>query len=87
MLQAVDGLQGLLKNKKVIRKGNDYYLELSSRKPVLFLDLYHPKLTFSDRGFSLMPKEKILIKMNGKGVDKIKADEIRIFTLNDYLNG
>jgi beta-mannosidase len=74
-------------NKRVRRKGNDYYLELSSRKPVLFLDLYHPKLTFSDRGFSLMPKEKILIKMNGKGVDKIKADEIRIFTLNDFLNG
>ncbi|MCX6173136.1 MAG: hypothetical protein NTZ27_00065 [Ignavibacteriales bacterium] len=73
-------------NKKVIRKGNDYYLELNSSKPALFLDFYHPKLTFSDRGFSLMPREKVLIKMSGKGVDKIQADEIKVFTLNDYLN-
>ena len=74
-------------NQKIISKGDDLYLELKSRKPVLFADPYHPKLTFSDRGFFIMPKEKVLIKINGKGADKIKAGEIRVFTLNDYLNG
>jgi hypothetical protein len=33
-----------------------------------------------------MPNERIMIKMNGKGIDKIKADEIKLFSLNDYLN-
>lgn len=73
-------------NKKNIMKGNDSYLEISTNKPALFLDLYHPKLIFSERGFSVMPKEKILIKMSGKDAGKIKADEIKVFTLNDYMN-
>jgi beta-mannosidase len=73
-------------DKKVILKENSYYLEISSRKPALFLDPYHPKLIFSNRGFSLMPREIILVKLEGKSVEKIKFDEIKIFTLNDYLN-
>jgi len=73
-------------NKKIISKKNERYLELTSRKPALFVDMYHPKITFSDKGFFLMPREKVLIKMEGKGVNKIEVDEIKIFTLNDYLN-
>lgn len=74
-------------NLKIIRKEKDIYLELKSGKPVLFVDPYHPQLTFSDRGFFLMPKERELIKITGKSAGKVKADEIRVFTLNDYLNG
>lgn len=73
-------------NKKIIKKGNDFYLLLNSAKPALFVDFYHQKLTFSDRGFSLLPGEKVLIKISGKGVGKIKVDEIKVFILNDYLN-
>lgn len=73
-------------HKKIIIKENDYYLEISTAKAALFLDFYHPRLIFSERGFSLMPREKVLIKMSGKNVNKVKADEIIIFTLNDYLN-
>ncbi|MCL4548694.1 MAG: hypothetical protein M1495_09010 [Bacteroidetes bacterium] len=72
--------------KKIVMKGNDYYLGVSTAKPALFMDFYHPRLIFSERGFSLMPQEKVLIKMSGKDVNKVKTDEIKIFTLNDYLN-
>jgi beta-mannosidase len=73
-------------NKKIIKKGNDFYFLLKSSKPALFIDFYHPELTFSDRGFSLMPGEKIMVKISGKGVGKVKTDEIKVFTLNNYLN-
>ncbi len=79
-------LPALQINKKIIVKRNEHFLEVTSRKPALFLDPYHPKLTFSERGFCLMPNERILIKINGKGSERIKADEIKLYSLNDYLN-
>lgn len=73
-------------SKNIIKKGNDFYFLLNSAKPALFIDFYHPKLTFSDRGFSLLPGEKVMIKISGKGVGKVKTDEIKVFVLNEYLN-
>ncbi len=79
-------LQKVNVRKKIIMRENNYYLEISTGKPALFVDLYNPKLVFSERGFSVMPEEKILVRMNGKLAGKIKAKEIRVFTLNNYLN-
>ena len=58
-------------------------IKISANKPAYFVDLFHPDLEFSDRGFILLPgEEKILQLTRGQSINK---NEIQIFTLNNYL--
>lgn len=67
------------------REGGTYVL-LKSNYPVFFIDLYHPKITFSDRGFFLLPGEEIEVRIDTKNSNQLKTTEIKIYSLNDYLN-
>lgn len=60
-------------------------VKLSSNKPAYFADLYHSEAEFSDRGFILLPGEEKILEINGS-IKPINPAEVRIFTLNNYLN-
>ncbi|MCW8849312.1 MAG: hypothetical protein OQJ81_04975, partial [Melioribacteraceae bacterium] len=51
----------------------------------LFIDLYHPRLSFNNRGFIMLPEEEVEVQMGQISNDKININEIKIFSLNDYL--
>ncbi|MFA6980062.1 MAG: glycoside hydrolase family 2 TIM barrel-domain containing protein [Ignavibacteriaceae bacterium] len=61
-------------------------LILESSDPVFFVDLYHPQLTFSDRGFFILPGEQIKVKIIGEQIKPFKVKDIKINTLNAYLH-
>jgi beta-mannosidase len=60
-------------------------LMLSTNKPAYFVDLYHPKISFSDRGFFLLPGEEKMLNYSQIGKQKINHKDIKIFMLNNYL--
>ena len=64
---------------KIINKKN--ILTITCSKPAYFVDLYHPRICFEERGFILLPGEEKKIK-NPEGVSE---KEIQVFTLNSYL--
>ena len=57
---------------------------LTSARPAFFVDVYHPGVTLSGRGFILLPGEKKELKII-KGNKRISRENIRIFSLNNYL--
>lgn len=79
-----------LKNSKLKLKtfacNNCTELILDSSDPVFFVDLYHPHLTFSDRGFFILPGEQINVKIIGEQIEPFKVKDIKINTLNAYLH-
>lgn len=74
-----------LKLNLLYREGETYVL-LKSNYPVFFIDLYHPRFTFLDRGFFLLPGEEIEIKIGAKNSNQLKTKEIKIYSLNDFLD-
>jgi beta-mannosidase len=70
---------------KVINKNTFTYLLIKSRNPVFFIDIYYPNLTFSDRGFFLLPGEQLELKINERKLKSFKVSDFKIYTLNDYL--
>lgn len=70
---------------KVINKKDSTYLLIKSKNAVFFIDLYYPNLTFSDRGFFLLPEEQIELKINERKLKSFKVSDFKIYTLNDYL--
>ena len=70
---------------KVIRKEEDK-ITLEVENIALFLDLYHEKARFSERGFIMLPGEKKDIEIISEDPEKVDGKDIRIFTLNNYLN-
>jgi beta-mannosidase len=79
-----------LKNSKLKLKtfagDNCTELILESSDPVFFVDLYHPQLTFSDRGFFILPGEQIKVKSISEQNKSFKVKDIKINTLNAYLH-
>jgi len=71
---------------KVINKKDFSYLLIKSKNPVFFIDIYYPNLTFSDRGFYLLPDEEIELKIGDRKSKSFKATDFKIYTLNDYLH-
>ncbi|MBN2366724.1 MAG: hypothetical protein EH225_12485, partial [Calditrichaeota bacterium] len=67
---------------KMIEK--DTFL-LTSDQPVFFLDLYHPGLTFHDRGHILLPQEEVRIRFSNNSEIVPDARDIDIKHLNYYL--
>jgi beta-mannosidase len=68
-----------------LTKDNSTELILKSNDPVFFVDLYHPNLTFSDRGFFILPGEQIKLKVIGKQIKSLNVKDIKIYSLNSYL--
>lgn len=64
--------------------GSDDVIALTTEKPAFFVDVYYPGITFSERGFILLPGEQKKLKII-KGNKRISGENIRIFSLNDYL--
>ena len=60
-------------------------LKLVTDKPAYFVDLYHPELEFSERGFILLPGEEKVLQIIGSN-QSITKNDIKIFTLNNYLS-
>jgi beta-mannosidase len=53
--------------------------------PAFFVDLYHPEIQFNDRGFIILPGEKKDVTLLNSSKQLIKKEEIKIFSLNNYL--
>lgn len=79
----------LKKSRIKLKYSDDLCTELTvtSSNPAFFIDLYHPQTSFSDRGFSLLPGEQVKVKITGEHTDPVKLKDIKIYSLNDYLNG
>ena len=72
-------------NIKVKNKKNSASLIIKSKNPVFFFDVYYPGITFSDRGFCLLPGEQFELKINEGKIKSFKVSDFKIYTLNDYL--
>ena len=70
----------------IANKDEESELIVKSNGAAFFIDLYHPQLTFSDRGFFILPGEQIKLKILGKQVKPIKLKDIKIYSLNSYLH-
>lgn len=73
-----------LKVKVTNDKGSTHLL-IKSKNPAFFIDIYYPNLTFSNRGFFLLPGEQIEIKVEESKLKSFKESDFKIYTLNDYL--
>ena len=71
---------------KILKRKDGTNLLLKSNYPVFFVDLYHKHITFSDRGFFILPGEEIEIKSDAKKTNQLKIKDFKIYSLNDYLN-
>ncbi|MDP3148462.1 MAG: glycoside hydrolase family 2 TIM barrel-domain containing protein [Ignavibacteria bacterium] len=71
---------------KILAKHGSTQLVIKSDNPVFFVDLYHPDLLFSDRGFFILPGEQIELNVFGEHGKSIKVEDIKNFSLNNYLH-
>ena len=69
-----------------IIKENDSYITVKSESPAFFVDLFHPKINFDDRGFILLPGEEKTIQMSNQKKGTINFEDMEIFALNNYLS-
>jgi beta-mannosidase len=70
--------------KSQSKKKNE--INITTDKPAFFVDLYHPQLSFSDRGFILLPGEEKTIQMSNQKKRTINFKDMEIFALNNYLS-
>jgi beta-mannosidase len=69
-----------------IAKSGQGSLSLIADSLALFVDLYHQDARFSDRGFIMLPGEKKDLDIISGDPGNVEVDDIRIFSLNDYLH-
>lgn len=72
-------------NIKVVNKNDFTYIVIKSKNPVFFIDVYYPNITFSDRGFYLLPGEEIKLKIIGKQIKSLNEKDLKVYSLNNYL--
>jgi beta-mannosidase len=70
---------------KVTNKKDSSYLLIKSKNPVFFIDIYYPKIIFSDRGFYILPGEQIKLKIIGKINKSLIEKDLKVYSLNNYL--
>lgn len=70
---------------KLIQKNGEKFFELSADKLSIFVDLISSNVIFSDRGFILLPDEKILIKAVTQENIDLNKNDIEIYCLNQFL--
>ncbi len=73
-------------NIKVINKKESSYLLIKSKNPVFFIDIYYPKITFSDRGLFILPGEQIKLKIIDKQIKPLNERYLKVYSLNNYLS-
>lgn len=74
--------KNLVSPKIDIETTGDESIIVKTDKPAFFVDLFHPEMEFSDKGFIILPGEKKKLTFTGNYEN---IDEIKIFTLNNYL--
>ena len=57
---------------------------LTTDLPAFFIDLYHSNFNFSNRGFTLLPDERLEISVTGDSVKNSHLEEVQILMLNNY---
>ncbi|MEM3373392.1 MAG: hypothetical protein QXF76_04215, partial [Candidatus Anstonellales archaeon] len=70
---------------KLIQKDEEKFFEVASDKLSIFVDVVSSKAIFTDRGFILLPDEKIFIKAVTSENTELKEDDIEIYCLNQFL--
>ncbi len=60
-------------------------ISVVSDKPVYFVDLYAPGVEFSARGFNIITGEEIIVDILSANSPDVKIEDIKIFSLNNYL--
>jgi beta-mannosidase len=71
---------------KLVTEKASTQLVVSSENPAFFVDFYHPRVRFSDRGFILLPGEEKKLAVSGEQIEKINIADIEVYSLNNYLN-
>ena len=77
------------KSKISIKRGSSKMkneILITTNSPAYFVDLYHPKMSFSDRGFILLPGEEKTLKTTQNSNRKIDIKDIEVFSLNNFLS-
>ncbi|MBK7981580.1 MAG: hypothetical protein IPK06_16555 [Ignavibacteriae bacterium] len=67
-----------------IVSNNPNQIEILSDKPAYFVDLFAEGITFSKRGFSIMPNEKVIVNIYAD-LNKMNISKIKIYSLNTFL--
>ncbi|MBU2493788.1 MAG: hypothetical protein KJ571_14260 [Bacteroidetes bacterium] len=70
---------------KLIEGNDQKSLSVSSDKPSYFVDLYAEGVEFSKRGFTILPGYEIIVDYETSNKKKLKASDIKIYSLNNYL--
>ena len=69
-----------------LNKEGKEFIKIFSHSVSFFIDLYHPNLTFSDRGFIMLPGEELDVSVDNNVNDKVNLKKIKCTTLNNYLS-
>lgn len=72
---------------KILRRTEEEntVFSVTSDTSAFFVDIYHPSFIMSDRGFILLPGEQVNILTVSRDTE-INTDELKIFSLNNYLS-
>lgn len=71
----------------LVNKDGRKQIEVTSNKPVFFVDLYAEGIEFDKRGFTIMNGEKVTINIANNNSAALAADKINVYSLNQYLSG
>jgi beta-mannosidase len=71
---------------KLSNDKNNKFIIITVDKPTFFIDLYHPEINFSDRGFIILPGEEKKIESTGHNMSKVDLKKIEVFSLNNFLH-
>lgn len=61
------------------------HIVITTDKPAYFVDLFAYGVEFSKRGFFVMPGEEVYVNILNDEFNKLKPDDIKIHSLNNYL--
>jgi len=70
---------------KVVVENESAQVILKTNSPVFFVDLYHPEFSFSNRGYFILPEEEITLDIIGKITKPLNKDDLKVYSLNNYL--
>ncbi len=70
---------------KLLRRNEDRRLEVTTDQPAFFVDLISSSADFSDRGMVILPGEKLELKTSNVKNKKLKINDVRIYSLNNFL--
>lgn len=71
---------------EILEEDKNKFLQIKTDKPVFLMDVVHPKLQFSDRGFILLSNEKKNLLIEGNLPKNFKLSDLEIYHLNQFLS-